>query len=481
MKISRIRKLFALVFSSVIFVALAGIALFIARGNIITDQGLVETGSVRFNVNPSGTYQVFLNEQVQTIANNSVSNLTPGSYDLKIDKQGYTSWHQSIDIRAGLVTDVTVQLFPQDLKLEQLSKTNVDKVFFSPSHRYAYYAIINYPLGTQVGLWKQTLQQSNIPLIAEQPLKITNLTDLIAKDINGGKFTIKPSLDDTRILLLTTTATYVLDSSRYNEPATENKLDLSYPVDEINWLGSSSNLLIRSGNLLIDYDLNKKSSTIISYEADKTPIYSATNNSVTYLLRGKLYKYTSGNNTAVVLENVTLPENITTIQTGSSSDTDLILKDGTKLFYLNVTDSYLTELGAYDLVTMSPNGRNLIVSDGQKLTSITIDISLAFNSVQTQKKDTILTSDIDHQSILWDPNSNYFVFQKTGENTKLYSADLTGNNVTQLLSSDSLTSPAYYGLPENNAGLIVRLLDGGQTQTDTTEKRANLYRLGFTQ
>jgi hypothetical protein len=328
-------------------------------------------------------------------------------------------------------------------------------------------------------VWKETLQQSNIPLIEEKPLKITNLTPAIEKDILAGNFTIKPSTDDSRILLTTPAAIYVLDATRYNEPTTENQLSISYPIDEVSWLRSPGNLLIRSGNLLIDYDLDKKSSTIITYQADKAPIYTVTQTSVIYLLGGKLYKYTPGNNTAIALENIALPEGITALQTGFNSETNLILKADTKLYYLSTAESFLTELGTYDLITMSPNGRNLIVSKGDTIESLSINISLAFNSVDTTKRATGLTNNMIRSSIIWDPNSNYFVFQKTDEGDRIYSADSSGNNLNILLFSPSVTAPAAYGLPDNNSGLVVKLFDS-QSSTDTTEKRANLYRLAFT-
>ncbi len=480
MNISRIRKYFVVVFSSVLFVVLAVLALVVARGNIITNQGLVETGSIRLNVSPSSDYQVFLNEQSQTLSNNSISNITPGTFELKIDKQGYTSWHQSVDVKAGLVTDVTVQLFPQELKLEQLSKTNVDKTFFSTSHHYVYYSVTNVPLGTSVGIWKQTLQQSNIPLIDESPLKITDLTALIQKDIVAGTFTIKPSQDDTKLLLITTAATYVLDATSANQPSETNRLQVSYPVDEVNWLRPSSDLLIRSGNLLIDYNLDNKSSTIITYEVDKAPIYTLTSDAVLYLQDGKLYKFTPGSNSAVVLENVTLPASITSLRAGFSSDTDLVMQAGTKLYYLSTVESSLTELGDFGLVTLSPNGRNLMVSaaDGT-IYSLEINISLVQNSVDTIKRTTGITSKILVSSILWDPSSNYLVFQNSGENDHIYSADSTGNNINALLVSASIPNPGEYGIPTNNSGLVIKLFDS--QQTDTTEKRSNLYSLAFNQ
>jgi len=199
MKKLPIRKFLLGCVSTLIFVALVVVALIIARGNVLTTEGILATGSIRFNVTPSGNYEVFLNEQGQKISNNSIASISPGNYELKITKTGYTSWQQSIVVHAGLVTDITVQLFPQELQLEQMSKTNIDKVFFSPTQHYVYYSITNYPLGTSVGIWKETLQQSNIPLIEERPLKITNITPAIESAVLGSKFKIKPSLDDGKI------------------------------------------------------------------------------------------------------------------------------------------------------------------------------------------------------------------------------------------------------------------------------------------
>jgi hypothetical protein len=480
MKKLSIRKFLIAIVSTLIFIALVVVALIIARGNVLTTQGILATGSIRFNVTPSGNYEIFLNEQSQKISNNSIASIAPGNYELKITKTGYTDWQQSIDVRAGFVTDITVQLFPAELQLEQLSKTNIDKVFFSHSHRYVYYSITNYPLGTSVGIWKETLQQSNIPLIEERPLKITNLTSTIENAVLSGKFEVKPSLDDGRILLITDTDIYILDATRYNEPDATTLLDISYPIDEIEWFRGSSNLVIRSGNLLIDYDLNTKASTIITYQLEKSPTFTITMESVIYLLDNVLYKYAPGNNARIELENVTLPTGISKLVSGSLSDKNLVLQADSVLYYLNVSESYLTQVGTYNLLSLSPSGRSLIVSSGETIESVEINISLVENTVETVKRATGLIGDINSDSIIWDEQSNYFVFQNKGELDRIYSADFAGNNINLLLFSASITTPAQFGIPANNSGLIVKLLDS-QEQSSAGEVRANLYHLGFSQ
>ena len=480
MKKLPIRKFLLGCVSTLIFVALVVVALIIARGNVLTTEGILATGSIRFNVTPSGNYEVFLNEQGQKISNNSIASISPGNYELKITKTGYTSWQQSIVVHAGLVTDITVQLFPQELQLEQMSKTNIDKVFFSPTQHYVYYSITNYPLGTSVGIWKETLQQSNIPLIEERPLKITNITPAIESAVLGSKFKIKPSLDDGKILLITDSATYVLDATRYNETDATTLLNISYPIDDIEWLRGSSNLIIRSGNILIDYDLGAKTSTIITYTSDKAPIYTVTMESVIYTLNNELYKYTPGNNALIALENVALPANISRIRSGSLSDKNIVLEADSTLYYLNISESYLTQIGTYNLVSLSPTGRSLIVVSGEKIESVEINISLVQNTVETVKRATGLVADINADGIIWDQQSNFFVFQNKSETDRIYSADFSGNNINLLLFSDSITSPAYFGIPANNSGLIVKLLDS-QDQSSAGEIRANLYTLSFSQ
>jgi hypothetical protein len=124
---------------------------------------------------------------------------------------------------------------------------------------------------------------------------------------------------------------------------------------------------------------------------------------------------------------------------------------------------------------MSKQGKNLLVKDGTTIKSIAIEVSISHNTTEFSVNSTALTDMLDLGSIVWDANSSYFIFRNTGEDNKIYSADNTGNNINILLLSDNIASDAY-GIPIDNSGLIVVMLDDAN---NTPTRQANLYKLKF--
>jgi hypothetical protein len=470
----KIRSILTVIILGSIFIAGTTYALIISRGNSLTAEGISATGTIRLSISPNSNYTVYLNEQAQRITtNNTVENLTPGEYTLKIQKDGYSTWQRTIQIKAGLITDVSAQLFPSVLQLEQLSKTNISQATYSPSRRVVVYTATNIALGGTIGIWQQNLQRSNIPLIDESPIKITNLTSRIVEAANNNTLKVKISPNDDRLIVQTADSIYLLDMGRYNEPSEDNKLKFSFPVDSIEWLAkSSNNLLIRSGNLLIDYDINARRANIIVYQVDKAPIYTANNLGVIYSLGDTLYKYNSGVSNLIKLENISAPSGITHLYSGADNDSNLVIATADNLYYLNTTNSYLGALGKYEFISMSPTGQNVLVKDGDTLKSLRIDISLIRNSVDiTQTKSGIVS--LVPESIVWESTGSYFVYQTSTEPTKVFSADRTGNNLITIISSTQVKG-SNYTIPQDNSGLIVTLLD-----SNASENRVNLYKVKF--
>ncbi|MCA9379514.1 carboxypeptidase regulatory-like domain-containing protein, partial [Candidatus Dojkabacteria bacterium] len=420
-------------------------------------------------------FSVYLDKQMQQVtSNNTVDNVTPGSYTLKVTHEGYTNWVQDIVVREGLVTDVAAQLFPQELQLEQLTKTNIRSIVFTDDHREAFYVVTDSPLGANIGLWQQNLVKSNIPLIEEGPIKISNLTGEIQQAITTGDFQIIPSPSRSKLLLMAGQSIYVLDAGRYNEPDVTNLLSISYTVETVEWL-SDNNLIIGSENLLIDYDVASTQQTLISFYNDHTPIYTKQKNSLVFVDNGKLYRYQDKHTTEVELDNITLPSGITALFSGTDNDSNLVMATATDLFFLYIPESYLQDLGQMSLLDVSPTGRNLLVSDSQNnIKSVQINVSLVRNVVEYQNRATTLPATIALSSINWEPNSGYFAFRDTGYATKIFSADRTGNNVAEILDSSGVITDQPFNTSPDGSGLFLLLRDN-----DQTDSRLNLYLLKF--
>src|SRR5581483_3380135 len=68
------------------------------------------TGQLVLKSVPDGA-QVFIDNHLTTATNNTI-NLTPGSYDIKIEKDGYFPWQKKLFITKEVVTSVDALLFP---------------------------------------------------------------------------------------------------------------------------------------------------------------------------------------------------------------------------------------------------------------------------------------------------------------------------------------------------------------------------------
>lgn len=460
----------------VVIGGLGTVAILIARGNTISWNGVSSTGSIRLSINGGNSNSaVYLNEERKSIdSDNTLGSLTPGDYELKVSKSNYSTWEQKVTVKAGLITDVPVQLFPDTYQLEQLTTGNISYFTTSATRRYVYYIISDNTLNNNSGLWQQSIQQNAIPLIQEQPVKLSNLTDELKTALANNQFVIWPSANDSKLLISTGTKLYVIDTGRYNEPDLTNILTISYPITHIEWLSDSSNILIISNNILLDYNLTSKISSIITYVPGTDPIYAVTSNQVFFFENQKLYKYTPGSKSEITLQNIQIPTDITNIYAPSGNVQSLVLrsKDGIA-YYLNTTNNYIAKLGEYQFLSVSPDGNHIFLTANEIVKSVQVVIRLTSNSVETTIQDTTIKNTIKPESILWSAISNYVIYQYTDSPEKLYSADSMGNNVTELNLPNAYAHLGYINTSDN-LGLVMSLQDSLNSDT-----RVNLYKLKF--
>ena len=84
--------------------------------------------------------QVIINGHLTTATNNKI-NLAPGSYDVKIFKQGYYPWQKKVNIDKGVVTKADALLFPTAPKLESITNLGVNNPAIDPTHTKIAYTV----------------------------------------------------------------------------------------------------------------------------------------------------------------------------------------------------------------------------------------------------------------------------------------------------------------------------------------------------
>jgi hypothetical protein len=443
-----------------LFFAAAVFALILARGNTITEEGISQTGTIRLNNELTDNIEVYLDEQPQDITNSkTVEGVIPGKYILRIEEPGFTDWEQEVQIVSGLITDIDFQLFPEELQLTSVDTKDITQLFVSPDRSRIFYSVTDSPIGANIGLWQRNLQSNTFAFTQQsnEEIKISNQVGSISSAMNNGNLEVLPSPDNRKLLISNGSDYYVLETDQYNEPSTENLLDIKFPVDSISWLKDSNNILILSDKLLVDFDIVEKTSTIIYYDGIRKPIYTSTNGVVYYYDQTGIVRYNSGVSNPVSLTNLVLPSDLTGVYSARNSLQNLVLESESGLYFLNIEQSFLTALGKYQLVSISPSGENLILANEEANFSVDILISKLRDTVNVSIKEAELPISTDTDTLRWSSNSSYILFQQTG-NGNLFSADQLGNNITSLLADDMTNVQEQILLP-NDEGAIVLIED----------------------
>ncbi len=102
-----------------------GIGIYYARGYRFNPQNpkaiLQGTGLLVLTSKPDGA-RVYVDDRLTTATNNTI-NLQPGTYQVRIEKDGYFPWKKSIEIKKEAVSQANATLFPTAPRLESITTT----------------------------------------------------------------------------------------------------------------------------------------------------------------------------------------------------------------------------------------------------------------------------------------------------------------------------------------------------------------------
>lgn len=123
--------------------------------------GKVEkTGLLVLTSTPNGA-SIFVNDHL-TDATNTTIKLVPGTYQVRIEKEGYLSWQKKLEVAEGLVTASDATLFPALPTLRPLTFFGVTNPILSPDgSKIAFLA----DAGEKAGIWILNLSTQSLALI----------------------------------------------------------------------------------------------------------------------------------------------------------------------------------------------------------------------------------------------------------------------------------------------------------------------------
>ncbi len=208
----------------------AFLAIQFANGYRPTKGGIIQgTGLLAANSFPPGA-QVYINGKLTT-ATDDTQNLSPGEYDVEIQKDGYITWKKHLVIEKELVTQTNAVLFPSVVSLTPITQTGVDNITPSPDGTKIAYLVTNSSSPWENGLYVYHLNGG--------ALTFRGRASQIARNISGlplSNSSILWSPDSTQILLnFSTGNNLLLDASRFNDLTSFKDVTVSLPITFSNW------------------------------------------------------------------------------------------------------------------------------------------------------------------------------------------------------------------------------------------------------
>lgn len=132
------------------------VAIFLARGYQfdISKKSVTPTGILVATSDPDGA-QVLIDGKLKTATNNTI-NLEPGTYSIKIQKEGFTSWEKRVEIKKEEVFKTNAFLFPALADLRPLTFSGAASPSASPDGTKIIY-------NTAKGLYQLDMGRSFLP------------------------------------------------------------------------------------------------------------------------------------------------------------------------------------------------------------------------------------------------------------------------------------------------------------------------------
>lgn len=167
------------------------------------------TGLLVATSTPDGA-QVFVNGELKT-ATNATINLSPGTYDVEIRREGFLAWRKRLTLFAEIVTKTDAVLFPQAPSLAALTFSGTSSPVLSPdATKLAFSVPLTSETRDRAGLW--VLDLSELPLgFSREPRRVT--------DGNLAGVSWEWSPDSRQILLSSARGTFLLEAGSFTPQA----------------------------------------------------------------------------------------------------------------------------------------------------------------------------------------------------------------------------------------------------------------------
>lgn len=370
--------LFVGVFAFIGFFSLLAIAL--ARGERLTNDGIVPTGGVRIIAEPT-LETIKINGKSYTLDRGLVNGLQAGVYTFEFEKEDFVTATRTVAVKTGLVTDIAVRLIPTSQALVQTNGTAITCNYFSPSGEFVYFTDAE-------GLWRQKTADSS-PLTIFTPLltKLLSATQITDLALDPSTCNLQANTNNSRLIWQQGAVNYILRADNLNVTSEVQKLStlVTFPVSNASWSYHSDRILISSESNLFEYDLARNTSNLIMFSASKEFNYTLQSDEIIFIKENAIYTYKDASSTLLELPALDAASTVAISETALPIRVYSNLRDNKALVvvYQNNTSNtfvwydleqksslLIGNKPSTEIVSMNVDGRGLIVKESEGILNV---------------------------------------------------------------------------------------------------------------
>jgi hypothetical protein len=461
------------------FIASLGLFLLLVQGKKITLEGeIVESGLVRVQTIP-GNVTIYINGNRATKSGSLIQNVPLGDVTVVAQKEGYTPWENTVKVESGRVTELFIQLFPEELSIEQLSTFEIDTIEYASDLSAIYFTVLEEINDAIPGIWKLQISAGLLDFgRSSQPELVYQFTNEELALLTGGDYEMSLSPNSSQMLFEhETNAQYIISLDNGNQ-----KLDLidylGFEAQDINWLNNNT-LIARQNELLLEIDITEMQHRFIAYTQDNPLIYCKNGDTIYWANQksDSVFRYQSGVSVPVEVLDISF-FNIQSLYCAPNSSSILVVEDNNGLRYidtqLNLTHTISAGLTVSEI---SPNGRSLILNDGSS--SFVYRIKLEQNNTNIQG--TLYRVNATGLNPFFSFSDNRIVYiadSMIGLNSVLLS-DNDGANQVPILSDVSIEKSGIAISPNNKEIYLLMSVQNPEFQTPETQPLQTLYKISL--
>jgi len=462
----------------VLLVVFTSIVFLIIYGRKITTSGdIVELGIIRLTTIPEDV-NVYINGVNFSKSGNIVQNVPLGEIKVTLEKEGFKNWSKNVIIEKGRVEEIFAQLFPEELKLEQLSELNISKIAFDKTGDNAYFLTLNSEIPLEKGLWKLKLNRGILDFNRDtKPEKVAEFTDELANNLIAEDYKIEVSPDSNKLFVNIPNLKQLLifDLNSANTPLNFVEVAGFYPI-QTTWFDNSNVLLVEESDILFTYNLSNNKKEIIFYTPNVNTQYCKTGENVYFInpIDNKFYEFNSGTEEIIfpLLDNKEIILSAEDKLKCAEDEKVVVISQNNANIYFNLEENFIQKVSEKaEVVDISANGRNLLLNNDGNFTAVTFEVSnnlINSRSVNISNLENILSLEYSYSS------TALVKIEKTIEENlfDLEIADSEGENTSEILISQNFLVDSTK-LSEDNTYLYFAL----NNSLNTEQSNYNLYRI----